>query len=31
MVVPLVITAAISVAIGLFPDFFMRFAEAITP
>ncbi len=31
MVVPLVITAAISVAIGLCPDFFMRFAEAITP
>jgi multicomponent Na+:H+ antiporter subunit D len=29
MVVPLCITAAISVIIGIYPDFFMRFAEAV--
>jgi len=29
MVVPLCITAAISVVIGIYPDFFMRFAEAV--
>lgn len=31
MVVPLMITAAISVAIGIYPDFFMRFAQAVLP
>lgn len=31
MVVPLTITAAISVAIGLYPDFFMKFAEGVLP
>ena len=28
MVIPLSITAAISVLIGLYPDFFMRFVQA---
>ncbi len=31
MVVPLSITALISVAIGLYPDFFMQFARAVLP
>jgi multicomponent Na+:H+ antiporter subunit D len=31
MVVPLSITAVISVLIGLYPDFFMRFVQAIFP
>ncbi len=31
MVVPLSITAIISVAIGLYPDFFMQFARAVVP
>jgi multicomponent Na+:H+ antiporter subunit D len=31
MVVPLCITAAISVALGLYPDFFMNFAKALFP
>jgi multicomponent Na+:H+ antiporter subunit D len=31
MVIPLTITAVISVLIGLFPSFFMRFAQAILP
>lgn len=31
MVVPLVLTAAISVAIGICPDFFMHFAHAVLP
>lgn len=31
MVVPLMATAAISVAIGIYPDFFMRFAHAVLP
>jgi multicomponent Na+:H+ antiporter subunit D len=31
MVIPLTITAAISVVIGLYPSFFMRFAQAVIP
>ncbi len=31
MVVPLTITAAISVLIGIYPGFFMRFAQAVLP
>jgi len=31
MVVPLMITAAISVVIGFYPDFFMRFAQGVLP
>jgi multicomponent Na+:H+ antiporter subunit D len=31
MVVPLCITAAISVALGFYPDFFMNFAKALFP
>jgi hypothetical protein len=31
MVVPLSITAFISVALGLYPDFFMNFARALVP
>ena len=31
MLVPLCLTAAISVVIGVFPDFFMHFAQAVLP
>ena len=31
MLIPLCLTAAISVAIGLFPDLFMNFAQAVLP
>ena len=31
MVIPLCITAVASVALGFFPDFFMRFAHAVLP
>jgi multicomponent Na+:H+ antiporter subunit D len=31
MLIPLLITASITVAIGIFPDFFMTFARAILP
>jgi hypothetical protein len=31
MVVPLSITAVISVLIGLYPSFFMRFVQAVFP
>ena len=29
MVIPLCLTAAVSVVLGFYPDFFMRFAEAV--
>jgi multicomponent Na+:H+ antiporter subunit D len=31
MLIPLCLTAAISVALGLYPDFFMQFASAVLP
>jgi multicomponent Na+:H+ antiporter subunit D len=31
MVVPLALTAVISVAIGIYPNFFMHFAQALFP
>jgi type IV secretory pathway TrbL component len=31
MVIPLTITAAISVVIGFYPDFFMQFTQAVLP
>ena len=31
MLIPLCLTAVISVLVGIFPDFFMRFATAVLP
>jgi multicomponent Na+:H+ antiporter subunit D len=31
MVIPLSLTAILSVVVGLFPEFFMRFAQAVLP
>jgi multicomponent Na+:H+ antiporter subunit D len=31
MLIPLCLTAAISVALGLYPDLFMQFASAVLP
>jgi multicomponent Na+:H+ antiporter subunit D len=31
MLIPLCLTAVISVVLGLYPDFFMQFASAVLP